>query len=45
MAANTSAFDALLTQFLFSPSGAKFMRDFYFDGELECGKPAPPIKV
>ena len=34
-----------LTQFLFSPSGAKFMREFVFNGTIKCGEPAPDVSV
>ena len=38
-------FDARLTQFLFSPTGAKFMDKFVFDGDIKCGQPAPKVLV
>ena len=38
-------FKEKLTQFLFSPSGAKFMREFVFDGTIKCGEPAPDVSV
>ena len=34
-------FQSKLSQFLFSPVGAKYRLNFLFEGELECGKPAP----
>ena len=34
-----------LTQFLFSPSGAKFMKEFVFNGTIKCGEPAPDVEV
>ena len=40
-------FDEKLAQFLFSPSGAKFMEKFVFeDGDkIKCGEPAPRVLV
>nr|CAD7259164.1 unnamed protein product [Timema shepardi] len=28
-----------------APSGAKFQKNFRFEGKLQCGYPAPPVKV
>ncbi|KAJ1527691.1 hypothetical protein ONE63_007650 [Megalurothrips usitatus] len=38
-------FDHYISQYLFSPSGARFQKNFRFSETLECGKPAPKIKV
>ncbi len=39
------SFRRRLTQFLFSPGGAVFMKKFVFSGELRCGQPAPDVLV
>ena len=36
-------FPAVLSRFLFSASGARYKDDLQFEGELECGQPAPAI--
>ena len=38
-------FGRVLSDFLFSQEGTKYQRNFRWDGELVCGRPAPPIKV
>ena len=38
-------FRGKLSQFLFSPSGAKYKPQFKFSGELQCGKDSPPVIV
>lgn len=40
-------FNEKITQYLFSPRGAKFKSDFVFDNAttLKCGDPAPKIQV
>ena len=43
--ANPTDFKMILSDFLFSPYGFNFKACFKFDGELECNKPAPRIKV
>lgn len=39
------AFSKYLSQFLWSPNGARFQKNFKFDGKFECGKPSPPVIV
>jgi Niemann-Pick C1 protein len=34
-----------LTQFLYSSTGGKYQQNFKFDSKLQCGEPAPNIKV
>ena len=36
-------FQKLLSEFLFSQEGAKYIKDFKFSSELKCGEPAPNI--
>lgn len=38
-------FSSLLSDFLFSPQGAKYQQNFKFDGELGCNEPAPRVKA
>lgn len=38
-------FQDYLASYLWSPSGARFQKNFRFDGELVCGQPAPLIEV
>lgn len=38
-------FSLYLSKFLWSPNGARFQKNFRFDGEFVCGKPAPPVTV
>jgi hypothetical protein len=33
------------SQFLFSPNGAPYQKNFKFNGSLACGQPLPPIMV
>jgi len=40
-----SVFPMVLSDFLHSSEGARYKRNFEFDGELVCGEPAPPIRV
>nr|CAD7423184.1 unnamed protein product [Timema monikensis] len=40
-----SEFSSYLSKYLFSPSGAKFQKNFRFEGKLQCGYPAPPVKT
>jgi hypothetical protein len=34
-------FQEQLAHFLFSPRGAKYKLNFQFQGDLQCGQPAP----
>ena len=43
--ANQDDFGLLLSDFLFSPYGFDYRAFFKFEGSLQCGKPAPRIKV
>ena len=36
-------FRTKFTQFLFSPRGGIFQANFWFDGDLKCGEPAPDV--
>lgn len=38
-------FSRFIGKFLFSPNGAKYNKNFRFDGQFKCDKPAPPITV
>lgn len=38
-------FNDYLSKFLWSPNGARFQKNFRFERDIECGKPAPPITV
>ncbi|XP_060517935.1 protein patched homolog 3-like isoform X2 [Cylas formicarius] len=38
-------FNIFLSKFLHSPKNAKFQANFVFDSALECGAPAPKIKM
>lgn len=38
-------FNQHLSQFLWSPNGARFQKNFRFGGTFECGKPSPPVVV
>ncbi|XP_034247320.1 protein patched homolog 2-like isoform X2 [Thrips palmi] len=40
-----SDFNQYISQYLFSPSGARFQKNFRFSEPLECGKPASNITV
>ena len=42
---NDSSFHSSLSHFLFSPAGAKYRIMFKFEGELECGAPAPRVLI
>ena len=42
---NHTQFQSQLSHFLFSPSGAKYRIQFQWAGQLECGRPAPPVAV
>merc|ERR1712200_201951 len=41
--ATADHFPTMLSDFLYTGDGAKYKNDFIWDGELECGLPAPPI--
>jgi hypothetical protein len=38
-------FSIYISKYLFSPHGSKYQKHFRFDGELLCGRPAPPTTV
>lgn len=38
-------FSLYISKYLYSPGGAKYQKNFRFEGKLECGHPAPPITV
>lgn len=38
-------FNIFLSKFLLSPRNARYQANFIFENELECGAPAPRIKV
>lgn len=38
-------FNLYLSKFLNSPKNAKYQANFIFERDLECGIPAPKIKV
>lgn len=38
-------FSQYLSQFLWSPNGARFQKNFKFRGNFTCGKPSPPVIV
>jgi len=42
---NETYFRGKLTQFLFSPRGAIYQPYFWFSSPLECGQPAPDIRL
>ena len=42
---NKTNFYYRLTQFLFSPGGLKYQRNFEFDSQLKCGAISPKIKL
>ena len=42
---SNSEFQMLLSDFLFSNTGAKYQKNFHFETELECGSQAPDILV
>jgi hypothetical protein len=42
---NNTYFRHKFTQFLFSPKGAIFQANFWFDDKLECGQPAPNVSL
>eukprot|EP00090_Calanus_glacialis_P005513 TRINITY_DN14271_c0_g1_i1.p1 TRINITY_DN14271_c0_g1~~TRINITY_DN14271_c0_g1_i1.p1 ORF type:complete len:913 (+),score=178.94 TRINITY_DN14271_c0_g1_i1:65-2740(+) len=42
---NETMFQEKLSHFLFAPMGAKYRLMLKFDGDLQCGQPAPPIVV
>lgn len=42
---NETDFSGYLSNFLMSPSNAKYQSNFQFEGHIECGQPAPKIKM
>ena len=42
---NETMFQEKWSHFLFAPKGAKYRLMLKFDGDLQCGQPAPPIVV
>nr|CAD7398606.1 unnamed protein product [Timema poppensis] len=45
MYSNCNSYPRSLRSCYRSPSGAKFQKNFRFEGKLQCGYPAPPVKV
>ncbi|KAK6641750.1 hypothetical protein RUM44_013465 [Polyplax serrata] len=40
-----STFKEYLSKFLWSPNGARFQKNFRFDGDLICGQPTPDVAM